>query len=224
MSDDLNPRHDRRDGLDQHWQDAYLQRPHHEVSWFQPHPTTSVRLIEQYAPDRSCSVLDVGAGASRLADDLLDTNYQDIALLDISQTALDAVAQRLRHRPSRDPQARVAFHAVNLLRWGPDRSYDIWHDRAVFHFLTDPAERSAYARLVDQSLNPGGALVLATFAADGPQQCSGLPTERYSPQQLAALFPDLILTHHEREEHRTPSGTIQPFTWVVLRPPSGPRP
>ena len=216
MNDDLNRG---RDGLDQHWQDTYLQRPHQEVSWFQQHPTTSVRLIERYAPDRRCPVLDVGAGASRLADDLIDADYRDITLLDISAAALDAVAQRLRDRPSRNQQARVDYHAVDLLRWEPDRTYDIWHDRAVFHFLTTSSVRSAYATLVERALNPGGALILATFAPDGPQQCSGLPTERYTAQQLAGLFPSLLVTHHEREEHRTPSGTIQPFTWVVLRKP-----
>jgi 2-polyprenyl-3-methyl-5-hydroxy-6-metoxy-1,4-benzoquinol methylase len=214
MNDNLNP----VTGTRQHWQDTYLRRPHEEVSWFQQHPTTSVRLIRQYAKGPHSPVLDVGAGASRLADDLIDAGCQDITLLDISAAALDAVAQRLRDHQHSDQQTRVDYHALDVLRWEPDRTYDIWHDRAVFHFLTNPADRSAYATLVQRSLNPGGALILATFAPDGPTQCSGLPTERYTAGQLAALFPPYVLTHHEREEHATPSGTVQPFTWVVLRP------
>lgn len=196
----------------QHWDGVYGQRGAEDVSWFQPRPETSLRLIASVAGPTS-SVVDVGAGASTLADELLDRGWRDVTVVDVSAEALALVTARLAAR-----QASVTAVVTDLLDWVPDRTYDLWHDRAVLHFLTDPDDRSRYARTAAAAVRPGGHLVVGTFAEDGPSQCSGLPTARCSAADLQALFAEHAeLVHTEREEHRTPAGVAQPFTWVVLR-------
>lgn len=197
---------------EQHWQDVYATRDAREVSWFQDEPSVSLRLVTSVSTPEQ-SVVDVGGGASFLVDALAARGYSDLTVVDVSQHALDLVRERLR------AQGREAqLVASDVTAWRPGRTFDVWHDRAAFHFLTDPAARTAYADLAAASVRPGGALVLATFALDGPTHCSGLEVARYDAEGLAAaLGPAFEPVHDEREEHRTPSGAVQRFTWVVLR-------
>lgn len=194
-----------------HWDQVYAATTLDQVSWHQQQAATSLRLITA-GTDPTATVIDVGAGASPLADNLLDARYRDVTVLDVSAHALAAVRSRLAHRSG------VTYVATDLLTWRPDRTFDVWHDRAVFHFLTEPADRTRYVSTATRAVTPGGVLVLGTFAADGPTTCSGLPTARYDAPGLAALFTDTFTVEHaEREEHHTPGGAVQPFTWLVLR-------
>lgn len=198
-------------GFAAHWEDIYAHKPSDQVSWHQGRATTSLRLITA-ASDPNASVVDVGAGASNLVDDLLINGYTDVTVLDISAHALAAVQARLAGRSG------VTYVVEDLLRWHPERTFDVWHDRAVFHFLTAASDRQRYVATVTRTVVPGGVVVLGTFAADGPTSCSGLPTARYDSDALAAQFDSAFVAEHgEREDHHAPGGTVQPFTWVVLR-------
>ena len=193
-----------------HWDAVHGSHPQGTVSWYEATPATSDRLIHRTLPGGS--VIDVGAGTSLLADALLVEGWTDITLLDVSESALAAVRARLGERPG------VSYLATDLLAWTPTRRYDLWHDRAVFHFLTAPGDVERYVATASAAVVPGGALVIGTFAQDGPQQCSGLPTARYAPDELVRCFADHFTEEHrEREEHRTPTGAVQPFSWAVLR-------
>lgn len=193
-----------------HWDDVYGSKPLESVSWFEARPETSLRLLTLAFPERG-AVVDVGAGASFLVDGLLDAGWPDVTVLDVSSEALDLVRARLTGRD-------VSYVVTDLLAWQPDQGYDAWHDRAVFHFLTARDEQRAYVGTAAAAVLPGGAAVLGVFAEDGPAQCSGLPTAGHSAEALAELFSgDFVLEHSEREEHVTPAGVVQPFTWVVLR-------
>lgn len=192
-----------------HWDEVYATKDVESVSWFQSTPEVSLRLVERVPG----SVVDVGAGASTLVDSLLARGPTDITLLDVSAEALEVTRRRLGDRA-----AQVSFVAVDVLEWEPGRDYDCWHDRAVFHFLTDPEQQRSYVRTASRTIAPGGGLVLGTFALDGPEQCSGLPTARYDADGLAAVFGDgFVLEHAETEVHHTPWGSDQAFTLVVLR-------
>lgn len=183
-----------------------------EVSWFQAEPSISLRLLKRWASPAG-SVIDIGAGASTLADALLDAGWLDVTVLDVSEAAL----KKVRHRLGAKAEA-VIFIGADVRSWVPNRAYDAWHDRAVFHFLVEPADRDRYVALATQAIRPGGVAVLATFAGDGPTECSGLPTSRYDTDDLVRTFgPAFALERAEGEVHTTPFGTIQPFSWVVLR-------
>jgi SAM-dependent methyltransferase len=195
-----------------HWDAVYGGHPPPELSWYQERAATSLRLLELAEPGHG-AVLDVGAGASPLVDALRLEGWPDVTVLDVSHEALDLVRARLGERAP-----EVSFVVADLLSWEPDRAYRVWHDRAVLHFLTTADERARYVEAATRAVAPGGALVVGVFATDGPSQCSGLPTVRYDAGTLAALFaPAFVLEHHEREEHVTPWGAVQPFTWAVLR-------
>jgi SAM-dependent methyltransferase len=196
----------------QHWDTVYSTKEHTDVSWFQANPALSLHLITSVS-DSTASVVDIGAGESLLVDFLLDNGYSNLTVVDISEKALAAVRSRLG-----DAAHYVTFAVVDITEWEPDHVFDVWHDRAVFHFLTDDQSRSAYIRIAERSVREGGHLIIGTFANDGPEQCSGLPTARYSPEALAGLFTDEfdIVTAH-REEHTTPWGSSQNFSWVVLQ-------
>ena len=195
-----------------HWEHVYSTRAPAEVSWFEAEPVVSLRLIESVAPSHDAAVIDVGGGASLLVDRLVARGFRDVTVLDVSAQALDEVRRRL----GRTDAVTLVVHDV--LTWQPSGHYDLWHDRAVFHFLVDGAERERYIELATRTVRAGGALVLGTFALDGPPECSGLPVARYAPEELAELF-DAAFTgiHGERAEHVTPWGAVQPFSWVVLR-------
>ena len=197
-----------------HWEAIYSSRRPDEVSWFQARAVTSLELILAAAPERDTAVLDVGAGASRLVDDLLGMGYRDLTVLDLSGSAIRTVRDRLGSAAS-----GVAFVEgdVTTMDLSPG-SVGLWHDRAVFHFLTDPEDRRRYLRQVRRAVVPGGFALVATFAADGPLRCSGLEVCRYDPEQLHATFgPDFQLVESRREEHHTPSGGVQAFTYCLCR-------
>lgn len=193
--------------MSEHWDTVYTSKKHDDVSWYQRVPATSVRLVT--AACAAGSVIDVGAGASTLADELVARGY-DVTVLDVAPSAIDTVKRRLGDR--------ATYVVGDLLGWEPTATYDVWHDRAVFHFLTDPAAQEAYVDLAAGAVGPDGVVVLGTFAPDGPTACSGLPTARHDAGSLADLFAkSFALVSSEREEHLTPWGAVQPFTWVTLR-------
>ncbi|MFN2534967.1 MAG: trans-aconitate 2-methyltransferase, partial [Pseudonocardiaceae bacterium] len=191
----------------------YAGRGPGQLSWFQPEPTVSLELIGLLDLDRGEPVIDVGAGASTLVDELLERGYRDLTALDVSSEALQAARRRL------GSQARtVRWVAADLLTWRPGRRYRFWHDRAVFHFLTDPCHQARYRAVLAEALAGDGSVVIGTFAADGPTHCSGLPAARYDPAHLAAAFgSDFTVVADRHEDHHTPAGTRQPFTWLILR-------
>lgn len=195
-----------------HWDSVYATKGSDAVSWYQAEPGMSLRLLRDEAWPAE-SVIDVGAGASALVDSLLEVGVTDVTVLDLSGEALVHVRQRLTtHLES------VTFATADLLAWTPPRTYRVWHDRAVFHFLVEEADRRRYAGVMSEAVMPGGVAVLGTFALDGPTYCSGLSTARYDAASLSEIFAaDFVLVRSEREEHITPTGSLQPFTWVVLR-------
>ncbi|HVU74569.1 MAG TPA: class I SAM-dependent methyltransferase [Mycobacteriales bacterium] len=195
-----------------HWDAVYAAKTAADLSWTQPEPAASLRLVTGAVPAPG-SVIDIGAGTSTLIEHLLAAGYPDLTALDVSAHALALAQQRL------GPTAeQVCWLVADLLAWEPSRTYDGWHDRAVIHFLVDPHDRDRYIALATRAVAGGGAIVIGTFAADGPAQCSGLPTARYDADALGALFaPTFALEHTEREQHQTPWGVPQSFTWVVLR-------
>jgi trans-aconitate methyltransferase len=196
----------------EHWNGVYARRAPQEVSWFQPEATMSLELIAATGVARDAPLIDVGAGASLLVDGLLAKGFRDITLLDVAHAALAETRRRL------GPSAGTAVHYVvgDITTWTPVRQYALWHDRAVFHFLTAPSDRAAYRRALALALEPGAHAILATFALDGPERCSNLPVQRYSADALAAEFAGVLTPVEARPEvHRTPSGTPQSF--VVVR-------
>lgn len=193
-----------------HWEHVYASRSPEAVSWYQPHAALSLKLIRRIGAGPLTRVIDVGGGASTLVDDLLLHGIRDVTVLDISAAALQVAQQRLGVAAG-----RVHWIAGDITRvqLGP-AAYDIWHDRAVFHFLTEPADRAAYVAQVRGAVRPGGHVIVAAFGPDGPEQCSGLPVVRYEPGALHAQFGDAFeLADRLSEEHRTPGGAIQQFVY-----------
>ena len=183
------------------------------MSWYEREPVTSLRVIGALGLGVPARIVDVGAGASSLVDCLLDEGFRDLTVVDVSARVLDEVRARLGERAG-----AVTFVVHDVLTWEPDRRFDLWHDRAVFHFLVDTTDRDRYVRLAAKVVGSGGAVVVAGFAEDGPPSCSGLPVCRHSTEDLAATFkPFFTLMSHERKEHVTPAGIVQPFTWTTLR-------
>ena len=197
-----------------HWDRIYRTTRPDELSWFQATPHVSLDLIRRRVPDRQARIIDVGGGTSSLADALLASGYSDVTVLDVSAAALTTAKERLGARAG-----EVTWLDADVLTAAlPQSDYDVWHDRAVFHFLTDPHDRDRYVAQVRRAVKPGGLVLVATFAEDGPTRCSGLPVARYSPQQLHRSFgADFLLLEDHREEHVTPSGVRQPFTYCACR-------
>jgi SAM-dependent methyltransferase len=198
----------------QHWERVYRTNQPTEVSWYAPHLETSLRLIEAAAPERSAAIIDVGGGEATLVDDLLDHGYRDVSVLDVSATALEIAKERLG---SRARSAQWLCGDVAAFPFQRHR-YDVWHDRAVFHFLIDPAARAAYVRQVACAVKPGGHVIVATFGPEGPTRCSGLDVMRYGPAALHGEFgTGFRLLRHETEIHRTPAGTLQQFMYCYCK-------
>ena len=196
-----------------HWENIYQTKPANSVSWFQPSARPSLEMINATGIERSTPIIDVGGGASVLVDELLDNGFQDVTVLDIAAPALKLIQQRLHSRAY-----LVHWIATDVLAWKPQRSYGLWHDRAAFHFLTEAQDRLNYRDIVEHALIPGGWLILATFAEDGPERCSGLPVQRWSSDALAAEWGDgFELIQNLREVHTTPWGATQSFTWCRFR-------
>jgi 2-polyprenyl-3-methyl-5-hydroxy-6-metoxy-1,4-benzoquinol methylase len=197
--------------LNEHWQEVYSSKKADEVSWFQRKPEVSLRLVTAHAA-LSDAVIDVGAGQSLLIDALLDDGFTDVTVMDISEVAVSEVRQRVHG------QVSASFVVADVRSWVPSKRFDLWHDRAVFHFMKSVEDKAAYLSAIAQAIRPGGIAIIGTFAEDGPTQCSGLDVSRYSPIQLANEFEEFFaLESTESEEHVTPWGAVQHFTWVTLR-------
>lgn len=198
----------------EHWEQVYTSKATNAVSWFQEHAELSLRLIRSTGVPHAGAILDVGGGASTLVDDLLAEGYRNLTVLDLSGEALRAARQRVGSRAEKVQWLEADITEAVL----PPAAYDVWHDRAVFHFLTAPEARAAYVRQVLHAVKPGGYVIVATFAEDGPTQCSGLPVMRYDADGLHSEFgTPFSLLHHEKEAHHTPFGTVQQFVYCYCR-------
>jgi len=197
-----------------HWEKIYAEKAPSEVSWYRPHLETSLSLIEQTASGRSASIIDVGGGESTLVDDLLSRGFENITVLDISQNAIDANRKRLGNAAE-----RVHWLVADITKVELDPSaYDVWHDRAVFHFLTAASDRVAYVHQVAHAVKHGGHVIVSTFGPEGPTRCSGLDVARYDAESLHREFGvHFRMLGSSRELHRTPFGTIQQFLYCYCR-------
>ncbi len=201
-----------------HWEKVYTSRDETSVSWFQDNPAPSLELIERVSQRkdidiRDVDIIDIGGGASRLADHLLARGFRRVTVLDISQAALDLAALRLGRRAS-----QVHWITADVTEWNPSRRFDIWHDRAAFHFLVNPEDRAAYIARLKQALRVGGHAIIATFASDGPEKCSGLPVNRYDAEGLAReLGETFALVESLRHDHSTPGNATQRFQFSVFQ-------
>ena len=193
-----------------HWETVYTTRSAEAVSWYQPHAQQSFQLIQRISAGRPFRVVDIGAGASTVVDDLLAHPLADVSVLDISGAALDVARHRLA-----DQARRVDWIEGDITRVGlAESAYDIWHDRAVFHFLTEPDDRAAYGAQVRRSVRPGAHVIVAAFGPNGPSECSGLPVVRYTPDARHSQFGGAFeLLEHLSEDHHTPSGAVQQFVY-----------
>jgi trans-aconitate methyltransferase len=196
-----------------HWEAVYTTRDETDVSWFQDNPALSLELIEQVGSLKNAAIIDIGGGASRLVDGLLKRGFRRVTVLDISSAALDLAALRVGRRAS-----EVHWIVDDVTEWQPSQRFDIWHDRAAFHFLVDPADREAYISRLKQALLPGGHAIIATFAADGPEVCSGLPVHRTDAAELAKEFgTEFTLLNSREHDHATPSNASQRFQFSIFQ-------
>lgn len=201
-------------GTAQHWNSVYASKAVDQVSWYQPHAETSLQLIEHLVPDRSANIIDVGAGASMLLDDLLGAGYSNLTVLDIAEQAFRVSRNRLGTRASQINWLVGDVTAAEL----PEAAFDVWHDRAVFHFLTGEADRKRYVDQVLRAVRPGGFVIVATFGPGGPLQCSNLDVCRYAPEELHGEFGvQFGLLGHHTELHQTPTGKTQEFVYCYCR-------
>jgi SAM-dependent methyltransferase len=196
-----------------HWENIYSSKAENELSWFQQSAAPSLELIELCSPAGDAAILDVGGGASRLVDQLLQRGYSDLTVLDLSHAALAAARTRLG-----GTAVRVEWVAADVTGWVPTRVFDIWHDRAAFHFLTAPADRAAYVACLKRAIKRGGSVIIGTFAPDGPEKCSGLPVHRTDAAGIGkVLGSDFRLMHTRSHDHATPWGAIQRFQFSVFK-------
>jgi SAM-dependent methyltransferase len=197
-----------------HWERIYTEKAPDAVSWYRPHLETSLALIEKAAPGCSASVIDVGGGESTLVDDLLARGYVNLTVLDISQAAIDANKKRLDKASERVRWLVADITKVDL----QPAVYDVWHDRAVFHFLTSQNDRVAYVRQVAHAVKQGGHVIVSTFGPEGPTKCSGLDVVRYDAESLHKEFGGHFrLLGSSKELHQTPFGTVQQFLYCYCR-------
>ncbi|PWJ85063.1 methyltransferase family protein [Pseudaminobacter salicylatoxidans] len=206
-------------GRQAHWNEAYATKGEKGVSWYEDAPMPSLDLMRQCGATAKSSLIDIGGGASRLVDALLAQGMHDLAVLDLSAAALDVAEARLGAAA-----AQVEWIVSDITAWQPARTYDFWHDRAAFHFLIRPEDRAAYVERLHAAVKPHGHAIIATFAPDGPEKCSGLPVMRYDPQALAGVIgPHFQLVDERRHVHTTPWGSTQSFQFSVFRhlPESG---
>lgn len=196
-----------------HWENIYQNKQMNEVSWYQPTPQTSLGFFREYNVPATAKIIDVGGGDSLLVDYLLDAGYKDITVLDISPAAIERAKQRLAHRAS-----KVKWIVADASNFQPEETYDFWHDRAAFHFLTTEEEIARYLQTARQYINSGGIMVIGTFSEQGPLKCSGLEIKQYSEESLSKLM-DKWFTKLKcfTEDHRTPFDTIQNFIFCSFR-------
>ena len=195
-----------------YWDDAYQDKGTEGVSWYQPEPVVSLELIGLLDVSPFEAVIDIGGGASFLLERLAESGFSDLSALDVSEVALEESRRRLKDQP------QVTFIQHDVLTWRSSRRFGLWHDRAVFHFLTDDEDKNRYLATMSDSLEPDGSVIIGTFAQDGPARCSGLEVARYSPAELAELLGhDFSTVATRREIHHTPSGKTQPFSWIAAK-------
>jgi SAM-dependent methyltransferase len=200
-------------GRQAHWENVYGTKGEKEVSWFQENPAVSLDLIEATGAAKDASVIDIGGGASRLVDVLLDRGFQTVTVLDVSQKALSAAQARLGSKAG-----KVRWIVADVTKWEPAETYDLWHDRAAFHFLTESRDRAAYAERVRKAVRSPGHVIIGTFAPDGPERCSGLPVMRHDARSLAeTLGRSFELIESREQNHQTPTGGIQRFQFSRFR-------
>jgi SAM-dependent methyltransferase len=196
-----------------HWENVYRTKGEREVSWFQEKPWISLELIRSAGATRHSAIVDIGGGASRLVDALVAEGYDAVTVLDLAESALAAAKTRLGQSA-----AGVTWVVADAVKWKPLQSYDLWHDRAAFHFLTDETDRAAYVACLREALRPGGHAIIATFALDGPERCSGLPVVRYDAASLGKVLGDAFnLVETRGHDHHTPMGTTQRFQFSLFR-------
>tara|TARA_R100001244_G_scaffold6593_15_gene8024 strand:- start:2643 stop:3254 length:612 start_codon:yes stop_codon:yes gene_type:complete len=196
-----------------HWNRVYDEKAHEDVSWFQSHPSVSLAAIDRHGARTEDALIDIGGGESLLIDHLAARGWTDLTVLDISASALAVAKQRIGAQA-----ATMEWIVADITCWHPERQYDVWHDRAVFHFLTQRNQRSAYRRAILKGTRTGSIVIMATFAPDGPEQCSGLAVERYDSKVLSIeLGSSFNLLEDWRELHETPWGSGQSFNWCVFR-------
>ena len=194
-----------------HWEKIYQTKKNDGVSWFQEIPTESIELIKKYSSDNSDKIIDVGCGKGFLADNLLESKFKDITLVDISSNALSEINNRLKNQ-------YLSFIETDILDFNSDYKYDIWHDRAVFHFITENKSIDKYISLCNNYINRDGTLIIGTFAEDGPLKCSGLEIKRYSINDLVNLFKENFeLAEGFKMLHQTPFDTQQSFTFCIFK-------
>jgi SAM-dependent methyltransferase len=190
-----------------HWQNVYTTKDEDTVSWFQKKADISLDLVRATGVDATASIIDIGGGASRLVDILLEEGFRAISVLDLSEKALATSKARLGATGS-----PVKWIVADITTWEPSQSYDVWHDRAALHFLTDPKDQAAYAERVSRAVRPGGHVIIGTFAPDGPERCSGLPVLRHDAASLGKLLGrSFTLIESKPHLHQTPAGAIQKF-------------
>ncbi len=196
-----------------HWNEVYAKKSPDDLTWFQPRPETSLTLIHRAGVGPEARFIDVGGGTSLLTEFLLGEGFQNLSVLDVSGRALKLAKAELGERAS-----DVEWHEADLTTFDPPHRWDFWHDRAVFHFLTDEEDRTAYRRVMDKSVEPGGHVMIATFALDGPTRCSGLEVVRYDSESLLITMGE---AYHLRgsidQVHRTPSGGAQSFVYSLFQ-------
>lgn len=196
-----------------HWETVYRTKGEADVSWFEETPALSLDLLRIVGAKPSSSIVDIGGGASRLVDALLARGFRDLTVLDLSAKALAVARRRLGDRAS-----AVNWVAADVTEWEPEHRYDIWHDRAAFHFLTTQAQQRAYVDRLERGLRGGGHAIIGTFALDGPEKCSGLPVARHDSASLAALLGEgFVLVDARRHDHVTPAGAVQRFQFSTFR-------
>ena len=194
-----------------HWDDVYRTKSPQSVSWYQASADASLKAIDRLRRPAG-SLIDIGGGTSVLVDQLIAKGWTDLSVLDLSQEALDLSRRRLGAQGS-----TVEWIVADIAKWRPSRRYHVWHDRAVFHFLTESGDRNAYRTALEAALAPSGNAIIATFALDGPERCSGLPVVRYDAAALAhELGSSLKLIDSWNERHQTPAGSLQAFTWALF--------
>ncbi len=196
-----------------HWENVYATKSENEVSWFEESTTISLDLIRATGATPTASIIDIGGGASRLVDALIAAGYERVTVLDLSEAALSTARARLGGKA-----AKVTWVVADATAWEPHEAYDVWHDRAAFHFLTEPDDRTAYLACLTKALRPDGYAIIGTFAPDGPERCSGLPVMRYDAVGLGKTLGNAFeLAATQRHVHRTPAGGTQSFQFSVFR-------
>lgn len=197
----------------EHWNKVYDSKMPTEVSWYEPMPETSLNYIAECKLDKEAAIIDIGGGDSFLAEFLLARGFKDVTVVDISEKAIERAKQRLGERAE-----EITWIVADASEFKPDKQYDLWHDRAAFHFLTEDEQVERYLQTVKRSVKPGGFLVMGTFSENGPKKCSGIEIRQYSIDQMQALFSNGFTTLGCKNiDHETPSGGTQNFTFCSFR-------